>query len=73
MNKTEALKATTNLKFWNSTMFLNGVHIANVRWFENPWLIIPDNATFDQVSDREYTPIKEFHTRADLLNELFTK
>jgi hypothetical protein len=70
MNKTQATK---ELKMWNSVRVVNGLTIANVGWFNDPWIIVETGKTFDEVSDRSYKPVKSFHTRAELLNELFKK
>ena len=70
MNKTQALK---DLKMWNAVRVINGTWVANVGWLNDPWIIIGVDKSFEEVSDRNYKPIKSFHTRADLLNELFKK
>lgn len=61
---------------WNKCKFINGVNIAGVMWFDNAYMVIREGETFEQVSERTYTPIKEFRLLSELnkyINRNITK
>ena len=71
LTKTQLKKDTA--KMWNNTRVVHGINIARVCWFEEKqYMIIEDNETFTDASNREFTPILYFRTQAELVDQLYT-
>lgn len=67
MTKTSFKEATKYKNIFNNIAKWNNLTIGMVAWhLDRNWKIIPNTATFDEISDREYKPIAEFRTQEDL-------
>lgn len=69
MTKAEATKLLKG--FRNSTIFIDGVHVANVAWNNDPWLVIENEETFNEAKADGFIPITTYHTREELLRAIF--
>ena len=54
----------------NSIREVEGICIANVGWFNKPWLIVERDKNFAEVSQRSYIPIDQFRTSDDLFAQV---
>ena len=69
MNKSKFIKETKGMM--NSIREVEGICIANVGWFNKPWLIVERDKNFAEVSERLYIPIYQFRTGDDLWRVVF--
>jgi hypothetical protein len=64
-------REATKLKaIWNKIIKLNDLTLATVQWHDKPWKHIKDGEDFDTIADRQYEPIAEFRTQAELYQYL---
>jgi len=66
MNYKDFREQTQLNKSWNRVITWNGYTIGNVRWHNDPWTLLKEGTTFDEVSERSYEPIARFHTQEEL-------
>ena len=69
MTKSKFRKETKGMM--NSIREIEGICIANVGWFNKPWLIVERGKNFAEVSERSYIPIDQFRTSDDLFEVVF--
>ncbi len=54
-------------KTWNKVIEWQGVTLGTVRWHtDREWKLLERGTTFDDVKDRSYKPLAEFHTQQEL-------
>ena len=70
MTKESFREATRLRNIWNKSVVWNNYHLATVLWHEKPWKHIANDATWEDVSERSYTPIAEFKTQEELWQHL---
>lgn len=68
MNKSEKIKLLKG--FFNGVIVVNGVKIGHCGWKNEPWMIIENEDTFEDVKRDDFTPILGFRTRAELLAKI---
>lgn len=59
-------EATTLKLIWNKTIIWHDMQLATVLWHRNPWKIVSNGATFNEISEYSYKPLAEFHTQEQL-------
>lgn len=66
-----AIKEATK-GMWNNTRVVYGINVARVCWFtDNQYMIIENDETFKQVSERTFIPIQGFRTQGDMVEALY--
>ena len=75
-------------KIWNKTGVVFGVPVATVMWKDDPWYIIREGDTFEDVTatveaEHEYfhtkyqkytyEPVAQFHTQLELASYIYNK
>lgn len=68
MTTRQSFFETTKLNnIWNKVISWNGMTLASVMWHnDREWKVVSAGATFDEVKERNYKPIAEFHTQQEL-------
>ena len=73
----EELKRQTGDKgagftLWNNTAVIDGIKVARVAWHSRAqYKVINKGATFEDVSKRDYKPIKEFYYLEELIDYIY--
>lgn len=54
-------------KTWNKVIVWQGLTLGTVHWHtDREWKLFRTGATWDEVKDRHYKPLAEFHTQQEL-------
>ena len=52
---------------WNRVIEWNGLTIGTCQWHNGrEWKILKSGTTFDEINDRQYEPLAQFHTQQEL-------
>lgn len=68
MTKTAKIKELKGL--FNGVRNVNGVNIGYCAWKNEPWMIIENEDTWEDVRQDNFFPILSFKTREELLNKI---
>ena len=64
--KTSFREATKITRSFNNIVEWNEYTIVVVGWHHLMWKLVPRGTSFEEVVDREYDPIAQFHTQEEL-------
>lgn len=60
-------EATKLVKIWNRIIEWEGFTLATVQWHsDREWKVLEAGVQFDDITDRTYKPVAEFHTQEEL-------
>lgn len=71
ITKKEITKEIKLGQIWNRVKTYKKYTLAGVMWHNKPWKIIKTGEIFENITPREYEPIQEFRTQAELLTFLY--
>lgn len=54
----------------NEVRRVDGVSVAWCGWKSQPWMIIENEETFEDVRKDDFTPIASYNTREELINSI---